>query len=137
MGNIVKTIKQIGLFTKESPVSDADVLCAETELGVKFADDYREYVMHYGAIRICGLELTGITSKEHNDVVSVTEYEKTYNKNISSGMYVIERMGVDSIVILQDSSGNIYINSPRHETKKIFDSLSEYLIQASSEFKKD
>lgn len=134
---IIETIKKIGVYTKTKPASESDVLRVEKELGIKLADEYKEYVMEYGAIRICGLELTGVTRGQVRDVAVVTKTEKEYNKNISDDMYVVEELGIDSILILQDSEGMIYINSPIHKTKKIFGSLSEYLLCAASEYKCD
>ena len=134
---IIETINKIGVFTKTQPATEADVLRAEKELGLKLSEEYKEYVMEYGAIRICGLELTGVTKGQVRDVAVVTKTEKQYNGNISPDMYVVEELGVDGIVILQDASGSIYINSPRHKTEKIFDSLSEYLLCASAEYKND
>lgn len=134
---IIEIIKKTGVFTKVRPAPESDVLRAEKELGFELADEYKKYVMEYGAIRICGLELTGVTAGKIRDVAKVTKEEMEYNPNILPGMYVVEELGVDSIVILQDSSGNIYISSPRHKAKKIFNSLSEYLICAASEYAND
>ena len=52
-------------------------------------------------------------------------------------MYVLEELGVDCVVILQDTAGGIYICSPRHKVEKIFDSLYDYIETASAEYAND
>ena len=54
------------------PATEAEVTAAEKELGVIFAEDYREYVLKYGVISGRGIELTGVTSAKRLDVVTVT-----------------------------------------------------------------
>ena len=58
------------------------IIEAEKELGVSFADDYTKYVEKYGVISARGIELTGVTAHERLSVVSVTKKERNMNSNI-------------------------------------------------------
>lgn len=137
MSEILEKINEYGVLTYGQPVKLEEIIRAERELGLTFADEYCQYVAEYGAIRICGLALTGVTGLSVNDVVEITKEERKYNKNIPSNMYVVEEFGVDSIVILQDEKGYIYICSPNHRISKIFDSLAAYVEQAAKEYEED
>ena len=64
------------------------IIEAEKELGVSFADDYTKYVEKYGVISARGIELTGVTTHERLSVVSVTKKERNMNSNIPENMYV-------------------------------------------------
>ena len=100
---------------------------AEFELGLRFADEYRDYVRAGGAICGGGIELTGITSFERLDVVSVTWREKRINPLIGNDMYVVEVVGIDGMVVLQNQRGEIFTAQPNVAPKKLFNSLLEYI----------
>lgn len=114
-------------FYFEGTVSMEKIKNAEDKLGLQFADDYKEYVAHYGTISFNGHELTGISCDRNLDVVAVTE--KQWNKNLIEEhlLYVIEEAHIDGIVIWQSPSGEIFQTSPNAEAKKICNSLAEYI----------
>ena len=113
-------------FFLDQPETE-EIDAAEVELGLKFSDEYREYVRVGGAICGGGIELTGITKFERLNVVSVTKREKTINPLIEDDMYVVEVTGIDGMIILQNASGTIFTAQPNVAPKKLFDSLSEYI----------
>lgn len=102
---------------------------AEVEkiLNLKLADEYKEYVLKYGAVSAKGLELTGIISSKRLNVADVTISERKLNANFPSDMYVIENVGIDGILLLQKSDGAIYEFMPNKVPVKVYNSLSEYL----------
>lgn len=85
-------------------ITSADIKSAEKELGVKFAGDYAEYVKEFGSIIADGIELTGICKAKSRHVVNATTSEWNLNNNIPHEMYVVEKLGTEGIVILQDTS---------------------------------
>ncbi len=107
--------------------SEEQIEKAEEALKVSFANDYKEYLRVCGAIMVNGHELTGISKAEHMDVVNVTREGRKYDlPEDTEKMYVIEDLGIDGILIWQDSEGKIYeIQNGRK--KKIGESLEEYL----------
>lgn len=112
------------------PATEAEVKAAEKELGVTFAEDYREYVLKYGVISARGIELTGVTTAKRLDVVSVTKTEREMS-NIPKNMYVIENVAIDGIVVLQNTSGEVFSIAPHEPLKRICSSLSEYVESAN------
>lgn len=107
--------------------SEKEIEKAEGTLGVKFAKDYKEYLLNYGAIMFDGHELTGISKADYLDVVKVTRNQRKYyaDKNATE-MYVIENMGFDGIVVWQTSDGAVYETENGHR-KIIAHSLVEYI----------
>ena len=111
MSKIIDAIKGLENLSSLEPATLKEIEKAEHELELVFADDFREYVQNYGAISAKGIELIGITVAKRLDVVSVTKAEREMS-NIPPAMYVIENIGIDGILILQDSSGKVYSIRP-------------------------
>ena len=103
------------------------IIEAEKELGLNFAEDYTNYVEKYGAISAKGIELTGVTTCERLNVISVTKRERNMNPNIPANMYVIENIAIDGLIALQDEIGKVYTVTPNKTPKLSYNSLSEYI----------
>lgn len=123
--NIVETIKRLKNAMFLSPASNAEVEQAEKTLQLKFAQEYKEYVLNFGVATAQGVELTGITNSPRLSVVSVTERERSLS-GIPQNMYVVNCSDVENSVILQDETGTIYEFRQKSLTR-IFSSLSEYI----------
>lgn len=104
---------------------EEDILEAEKELNISFAKDYVEYLSKYGQVSYDGHELTGIGFVERLNVVTMTLEERKHNQNING--YVIEKVGMDSIVIWQNEKGYVYQINQMNESKIIASSLFEYI----------
>jgi len=100
---------------------------AEADLGLRFAEDYRNLALQCGAISFYGHHITGISPYPGNDVVRVTKEFRSFNDEFPANMYVIEEAHIDGIVVLQDPSGTIFQMQPNTKPKQIFDCLYDYL----------
>lgn len=109
--------------------SEKEIAQAESRLGVRFADEYREYLEHCGMAQMHGRELTGIGVVEHLDVIGVTQECREYNQGIPSSWYVVEELGLDEETVWQDKDGRVYLAFPDGTTRKVANSLREYLEQ--------
>lgn len=127
MGKIVEILQSLPDFYAGNPASAQDIAIAEEQLGVAFSEEYREYVKAFGDASANGHELTGISSSERIDVVSVTQAERVRNSEFPAGHYVVERTGVDRVVVCQDAAGIVYQSAPGRSPERIFDSLSDYV----------
>lgn len=123
--NILETIKRLKNAMFLSPASNAEVEQAEKTLQLKFAPEYKEYVLNFGVATAQGVELTGITNSPRLSVVSVTERERSLS-GIPQNMYVVNCSDVENSVVLQDETGTIY-EFRRKSLTPIFSSLSEYI----------
>lgn len=128
MSTIIDTISNLQNLNHLTPATLDEIKKAENDLKLTFADDFKEYVQNYGAISAKGVELTGITVSKRLDVVSVTKTERELS-SIPNGMYVIENMAIDGLLILQDSTGAIYSIAPHMQPQKVCASLAEYISQ--------
>ena len=127
MSKIVDIINKLPELLPLKPATEIDVKDAEIQLRVSFNEEYKDYLLAFGAIMADGIELTGIAKSAHRNVVVQTKQERELNPNVPNTMYVIENTGVDGIIIWQDTAGTIYQSSPETKPKKIADSLSSYL----------
>ena len=127
--SFTETIKMKPDYIGSNGRSDAAIAKAEKELGITFASEYREYLKEIGLACFDGHELTGLTNAERLNVVSVTkELWKQSPKN-SALWYVVEDVGLDGIIIWQNSDGTLYATAPYTNAKKVANSLSEYYLK--------
>lgn len=106
---------------------DADaVINAESRLGIRFNDEYRNYLMEYGAVSFGNHEFMGLGGDAYLDVVEETLNERTANSGFPKNCYIIENIGIDGVMMLQDEDGAVYELSDAG-MKKVFDSFGEYI----------
>lgn len=131
MKDIIQIISNLEDMRFIKPASMEQIIKAEKELGVNFADEYTKYVKTYGVISTKGIELTGVTNYKRLSVVSITKRERNMNPNIPANMYVIENVAIDGIVALQDETGKVYTITPNGTPKLSYNSLSEYIARSN------
>lgn len=127
MSDIVKLLQGKKGFHALRPVSEAEILKAQAELDLTFADEYKEYVSQFGAVCYEGHELTGVCSSKRLNVAKATAEEKQNQPAIDTSWYVIEQASIDGITIWQNQAGEIYQSHPDMQPIKIANSLSEYV----------
>ena len=114
-------------FLAGKGASPEQIVQAEKQLGLSFAQEYREYLSSYGIAAYDGHELTGITKSDRLNVVTVTKEAKARYVSIPADYYVIEQVGVEELVIWQSGTGEIYGCAPNYKLEKICDSLGAYI----------
>lgn len=127
MSKIIDVINSLENLLPLKPASVEAVENVEIELALPLAEEYKEYLLQYGAIMADDIELTGIAKSKNRDVVQVTQREWAANTKIKHNLYVVENVGIEGIIIWQDGSGKIYESSPNKTAKQIANSLAEYL----------
>lgn len=113
---IEKISKEYKVFQGRG-VSADEVKNAEARLGVQFPDQYKQFLQECGIMSFGSHELLGLGVSGYLNVVETTETERTIGHGIPAGCFVIENVGVDGVLIVMDSSGNVY--SIQGETKKM------------------
>lgn len=109
-------------------VEDAKIQDAEKELGVTFADDFVEYTKHYGAVASEGMEWLGVVNSKRLSVVDRTNSYRELYPSFPANMYIVEELGIDGAVVLQDSTGKIYYYYPYcNDVEFVSDNLCAYL----------
>ncbi|MDO4989932.1 MAG: SMI1/KNR4 family protein [Eubacteriales bacterium] len=124
---IVDNLSKLTNFSFTGAASEESINNAQQELNLKFSTDYREIASKYGAISYTGHNLTGISPYPGNNVVIVTKEQRTINPNIPESFYVIEEAHLDSIVVWQSATGEIYQTEYDGKPHLIYKSLAEYI----------
>lgn len=127
MSELLNVIAKMNNLISLNPATSSDVKTIEDSLGVMLSDEYKEYLLQYGAILADDVELTGFAKSKTRNVISVTLQEWKLNDKVPHNMYVIENLGMDGIIIWQDSCGYIYETTPVSEPKMIYATLADYL----------
>ena len=99
----------------------------EQKLGLCFAKEYKDYTQQLGIAVANVHEFTGVVEMPRLSVAQVTVEERKRNPNIPESLYVVERMGIDGIIIWQDQNGCVYMTIRDGQPEKIAQSLAEYL----------
>lgn len=121
---VISGLKRANYYT---PASEVEVTLAEEELGLSFAEEYKKYVINYGAVIGEYYAITGVCDSEGINVVAVTQKARKKYPDFPKDMYVIEDEGELGLFILQNRGGEIFGCIPGETVKKIFNSLAEYL----------
>ncbi len=127
MKELEKVILNLGDLRHLKPAKEESVVSSEDALGLKFAEDYRFYVKRFGAISAGAVELTGVVESERLNVVDVTNKERELNEKFPRDLYVIENVGIEGIVVLQNANGEVFSFDGVNPPKKYANSLKEYL----------
>lgn len=127
MSDIIRKLQEKPDFFSRKAASEEQIQSVETLLGLKLAEDYREYVSAFGAATYDGHELTGICSSNRLNVVNVTESERPKFPDVPKDWYVLEQLNIDDVSIWQATSGEVYQLMPGAQPIKISSSLSEYI----------
>ena len=127
MDTIIDIIKSLPNLAHLSPATNEYIDDCEVVLQIPFAPEFREYTRHFGAISAEGIELTGAVSLARLSVVETTLNARA-NCHLPSKYYVVEDLGVEESLIVQDSEGVIYQYSRMTGLHQIAQSLSEYII---------
>jgi hypothetical protein len=131
MSKITETIKALpGLHVLEPTLQiEEDILKAQEELELRFAEEYKEYVCAYGAVNCNKAELTGISKEAENDVVDITFMNRDTNPDVPDDLYVIEDTAIGGIVYWQDASGTVYLTEYDGPPEIVASSLVEFLVE--------
>ena len=107
MSKIIDVINGLKNLLPLKPATTEMIENIEIELALPLAEEYKEYLLKYGAIIADDVELTGIAKSKNRDVVQVTQREWASNSKIRHNLYVVENVGIEGIIIWQDGSGKI------------------------------
>lgn len=127
MNSFTQLFSEKKSFRKRQGVTEYQIKEAEKLLELEFSEEYKEYLIAFGAASIYGHEFTGICDAPRLNVVTVTKEEKEFNHFVPQEFYVIEQLNIDGVVIWQCKDGAVYQSIPNGTLEKICESLSEYI----------
>ena len=126
MSDIFDEIARLYKIFKTKPASEEQIKEAEKKLGRTFPKEYRDYLKRFGAISFSNTELTGLNVDKYANVVDVTLREMELNENFPKDCIVLENVGVDGVLILINSKGEVF-EWDGNTLRKIYDSIEDYL----------
>lgn len=130
MADFVKSIQTLGAFRGGKGVTTETVQQAEHALGLRFADEYREYLIAFGIASAGGHEFTGLGASPRLDVVAVTQHQREMKPYVPKDLYVIEELNIDDVVAWQSASGEVFLTVGPAQPVKVAASLSQYAAEA-------
>lgn len=89
--------------------TDEQIKDAEKSLGMKFPQEYIDYVKAYGCISFGSYEWTGLNVKGRLNTVEATQQEMRDNPNFPDKCFVLENTGIDAKYIVVDEDGKVYL----------------------------
>jgi len=127
MSNIGSTIRALKGLRSLSPASSEAIAEAEKQLGLKFSDEFKQYLLEFGVIYSEAVQLKGIAKTKGYNVAAFTLMAREVWPEIPRNFYVISETGYNGIIICQNENGFVYECRPNNEIIQIASSLSEYI----------
>lgn len=127
MANIIDYIKSLTTARFTKPVSQGLIVKSECSLGVTFADDYTLLLRNFGDMMYNHNEILGLNSEHDNDCYSYTLEAREEDDTIPMDMYVISDSGIDGILYLQSTNGNVFKHAPFGECSLVANNLEDFI----------
>ena len=127
--NLVEFIKNDPDAITNTGASQESVQKAEEILGIKFAPDYREYLLTFGIAISDGHEFTGLSNLDRTNVIKVTIANREVGNEKRKDMYVVEEANIDGIVVWQKEDGTVYTTVFEGEPRLRYKNLLEYVTE--------
>ncbi len=116
-------------------VSDDMIISMEDEIGLKFSDDYIEFLRHYGEANLYGLfEIYGYAANSmYGKIGRVVEQTKFYRElgrpGVEDGYIISEDLCGNPIGCKSDGSVWVYPHDAGSKFEKIADSFDDFLCR--------
>lgn len=127
MKKFTDLIKEYEDFTALGGVDNDSIEKAEIRLGLKFNDEYKEFLREYGAACANAHEFFGICRFKRLDIVEETLKAREENSNVPKNLYCIEDIRIDKIKTWQDESGKLFQTVGNGLPEKIELTLCKYV----------
>lgn len=127
MKNTKQIIEELPEILSNGKVDDSLIKETQEKLGVDFSEEYSDVLKHFGFLMYNGNRYLGISRNGKYDLLSATNEARLQDPDFPQNMYVISNMGIDGILLLQDSCGHIYSYKKQCSLIKLSDSFIDYL----------
>ena len=127
MKKFTDVIKEYEDFTALGGVDDSLIEAAEIRLGLKFSNEYKEFLREHGAACGNSHEFFGICNFKRLHIVEETIRAREENSNVPKNLYNIEDVGIDKIKTWQDESGQLFQTVGNGMPEKLTITLCEYV----------
>ena len=128
MNDFINRLQEAEDFIPQKSVSDEIISQTEKRLSLRFAEDYKEFLRHFGAAILGDIEINGICDAVRLSVIEATERARAFFSAFPTDAYVIEELHIDHIITIQTKDGTIYSYGPADKATKRAESLEEYLF---------
>ena len=127
MKTTIEQIQQKYKLFHAAGCSVDQVVEAEKALNLKLSDEYRRYVLDYGAISFDSYEFTGLNVDGYLNVVEVTLQERNLRSDFPQNGFVVQQLGIEGIIIVQDETGAVFEMNEAGGQHQIANSFAEYI----------
>jgi hypothetical protein len=142
MKSLIQMMREMPDFYKGQPPKLSEIAEAEDKLNLSFSSDYIDYVKEIGQFSGGGYEFTGIMYSAYlgrtvyyvvDKTIAEREVVENYGYKIPEDFYLIHNLGIDGILIWQNTKGEIFQTvrglSRSCPPEKIYDSFVEYFAK--------
>ncbi|WP_051688824.1 SMI1/KNR4 family protein [Butyrivibrio sp. AE2032] len=130
MSKIVDLINSIpNAYTIEG-CSEEQISEAEKELGLKFPQEFIDYVKEFGCVDFSAHEFTGLNIEGRLNTVTATKKEISVNPSFPKDCFVFEDLGIEAVLIIVNESGEVF-RIQYENIEKISDSIFDYISSIS------
>lgn len=103
----IEKLEQHG-FRGIGECSEAEIQDAEEKLGMRFPQEYRNFLKQYKAGVLNGCEIMGINTMKYLDTVANTLFSRMNDDKFPQDCFVLENIGVEGALTISNSAGQIF-----------------------------
>ena len=127
MSDLINKIKSISdLYFLKDGCNDNLINKAQKDLGLTFPKEYKEYLLHFGAVSFYATEWTGLNVNGYLNVVEATKEARSLYKDFPKDCFVIENLNVDGRLVIGNEQGTIFYFQGKNMIQA-YNNLQEYL----------
>jgi cell wall assembly regulator SMI1 len=126
MSDFVGKIKRVKDLRKAKGCTFAQIRKAEDELGLKFPEEYKDYVLEFGHIDFGPTEWTGLNVIKRLDTVHATQKARAENDKFPPKCFVLEDWGIEGIKAIVNEEGAVFLWD-NDQSEPFRESMSKYL----------
>lgn len=113
---------------KDRNVADDDIKELEDKLTIKLDNSLKSYLKNIGLFSYEDKEFFGLGVKGYKNMLKATLEERELNDSFPKDCLVLQNVGVDGLLVLVDTKGQVIEWTPSGHNKIISNNLEEFLI---------
>lgn len=127
MNKLKKRLIDLNIY-KDRNVTDNDIKEIEEKLSIKLHNSLKDYLKNIGLFSYEYKEFFGLGVKGYKNMIKATLEERELNDNFPKDSVVLQNIGVDGLLVLVNTKGEVIEWAPSGHNKIVSNNLEEFLL---------
>ena len=127
MNKLKQKLIELNIY-KDRNVTDNDIKEIEEKLSIKLHNSLKDYLKSIGLFSYEDKEFFGLGVKGYKNMIKATSEERELNGNFPKDSVVLQNVGVDGLLVLVNTKGEVIEWTPSGHNKTVSNNLEEFLL---------